>query len=505
MRLFFPLFFILSICSSGEIYGQSASFSEVSLSSGIDHRAIITDTMFAAQGGVAWFDYNMDGFEDLYLTGGGASDVLFENDGNGGFINVTNTAGLSVMDGSVKTMGVISGDIDNDGYRELFITTEDANTNYLFYNNGDGTFTDISVSAGVNDGGNSASAAFGDYDLDGDLDLYVTNWCVEMLDMTVVDTFPTVQNYLYRNNGDLTFTEVSASMGVSDATGCSLGVMFTDFDNDRDLDLMIANDFGFLAGNNENSLFRCEFPATGFVDISEQAIVDFGINGMGTAHGDYDEDGDLDYYISNIGNDLLLRNDGNSFSNQLINAGLENDTVLMLDRSGYENGYGWSSGFFDFDNDTDLDLFVANGGIAFQGVAHPNLDTNKLFSNNGDGTFTDVSVLEGVADTYISRGFAHCDYDNDGDIDMLVGISDSEVGNQHSLLYKNNLPSGNWLKVSLIGVAANRDGFGARVSVKFNGRTLIREVDGGSGFNSHHSSIVHFGLANVTMLDTVTV
>ncbi|MBL4586928.1 MAG: VCBS repeat-containing protein [Flavobacteriales bacterium] len=417
MRLFLVLLIVTFIWSESKIFGQEIlSFYEVSLSAGVNHRAVFSDTIFAAQGGVAWFDYNMDGNEDLYLTGGDVADALYENNGYGGFVDVTASAGLSMMDESVKTMGVISGDIDNDGYRELFITTEDASTNHLLYNNGDGTFTDISVSAGVNGGGNSASAAFGDYDLDGDLDLYVTNWCVEMLDAETIDTFPSIKNYLYRNNGDLTFTEVSEDFGVADANGCSLGVMFTDFDNDRDVDLMIANDFGYLLGNNENCLFRCEYPGAGFVDVSEQTSFNFGINGMGMAQGDYDEDGDLDYYISNVGNDLLLRNNGSSFSNMTSNAGLENETVQTLDQSGWANTFGWGCGFFDFDNDSYLDLFVANGDLSFKGPARPSLDANKLYLNNGNATFTDVSTLAGVADTYMSRGFACSDYDNDGDM-----------------------------------------------------------------------------------------
>lgn len=214
----------------------------------------------------------------------------------------------------------------------------------------------------------------------------------------------------------------------------------------------------------------------------------------------------ITYYISDESNNRLFRNNGGNFSDEVANAGLSQpDTVPYLDQSGYFMSMGWGCGFFDLDNDTDLDLFVASGDVYFHGSARPCLDPNKLFLNDGDGTFTDISVSAGVADTYVSRGFAHCDYDNDGDIDLWVGIVDTVADGRHSFIYQNNLETGNWLKVSLEGVVANRDGFGARIEVMFNGRTLIREVDGGSSFNSHHSSIVHFGLADVNLLDTLRV
>lgn len=500
------------------LFGQSGpTFTEVSLASGIDHRSVASDPIFVTQGGGAWFDYDMDGDEDLYLTGGANSDALYRNDGNGSFTDVTSAAGLGLMAG-VNTMGVITGDVDNDGYREIFITTEDSHLNHLFYNNGNGTFTDISSAANIDQGGHSASAAFGDFNLDGYLDLSVTNWALDTFDLVDLWTFPTqveyllafdsvasVQNYFYVNNGDMTFTEISASLGVDDPAGCALATTFSDFDNDRDMDLMIGNDFGFNAGNSTNLLFINTYPTVGFNDVSVQYAFDHGMASMGIAIGDYDEDGDLDYYISDMGTDRLLRNDGNSFSDELTAAGLYNDTVLLADQSGYMQNIGWGCGFFDCDNDTDLDLFVANGDVYWSSSTRPSLDSNKLYINNADGTFTDRSFSAGVADTYMSRAIAHCDYDNDGDIDLWVGIVDTVVGNDHSFLYRNNLPTGNWLKVSLVGVVANRDGFGARIEVMFNGRTLIREVDGGSSFLSHHSSIVHFGLDDVTVLDTLRV
>ncbi len=480
-------------------------FTDVALGSGVDFVAIISDPLgLPAQGGAAWFDFDGDLDEDLYLTGGMLPDALFRNDGTGSFINVTQSAGFEILDTSVYTMGVVTGDIDNDGFREVFITTEDHNLNYLFYNNGDGTFTDISVSAGVAQGGNSASAAFGDYNLDGFLDLYVTNWCVEFTEGQV-DTFPTIQNYFYVNNGNLTFTEVSEALEIDNSDGCSLAVTFTDYDDDGDMDIFLANDFGFMEGNSSNRLYKNLYPLNGFEDVSVETNMDVGIFGMGVAIGDYDENGRLDYYVTNGGPDRLFRNDGNDFSDQLVAAGIEYLLSPCLNPNIFRENYGWSCGFLDFNNDSYLDLFVANGDI---GVHYPRpcLNECKLFQNNAaNGTFTDVSQQMGVADDYMSRGAAIADYDLDGDLDILLCMSDTTVGNHKVRLFNNELTGMNWIVIRPEGVTGNRDAFGSRVEVMFQGRHLIREVDGGSGFNSHHSSQVHFGLGTTTLIDTLRV
>ncbi|MEX2589051.1 MAG: VCBS repeat-containing protein, partial [Chitinophagales bacterium] len=222
---------LASIFLSTNAFGQ-ASFPEVSAQLGVQHVAVFSDSIYTPQGGAAWLDFNNDHNLDLYLTGGANPDALYKNNGDGTFTDVTISAGVDVLSAS-NTMGVVSGDIDNDGYNDLFITTVSSDQNFLLYNNGDGTFTDISMDAGVSGGGNSSSAAFGDYNLDGLLDLYVVNWCVDIyFPFDTSDTFPTIQNYFYINNGDLTFTESSKALGVDVEGGCSLGVLFTDYDND---------------------------------------------------------------------------------------------------------------------------------------------------------------------------------------------------------------------------------------------------------------------------------
>lgn len=482
--------------------GAQPYFTDVAISSGVNHRSVRSLLYEPIMGGAAWFDYNNDGFEDLYLTGGINNDVFYRNNGDGSFTDITNTAGFGILGTDVFTNGVAVGDIDNDGYSDVFITTLSNNLNYLFHNNGNGTFTDISVSSDVTTmAGNSFSATFGDYNLDGLLDLYVANWCVEMV--LPPDTFPTIQNFLYINNGDLTFTESSHSLGVDDTTACSLGAVFTDYDNDHDMDLLVANDFGYFDGNNENALFQNQYPSNAFNDVSISANANFAMNGMGIAVGDYDENGWLDYLITNMLSPVLMKNNGGSFTNEIVAAGLQNDHCLNQIGTTRPT-VSWGCAFFDYDHDSYLDLFISLGDLEYE-YPSPALDPNKLYHNNGDGTFTDVSAQSGADDNHVSRAFAYADYDNDGDLDMLVGITDTLNSTRHSFLYRNDAATGNWIKFKMEGTTSNRDGYGARVEVMFNGRKLIREVDGGSSYNSHNSSTVHFGLGTVSTIDSIQI
>ena len=474
-------------------------FTEVSISSGINHKAIRVPGFEPMSGGAAWFDYDNNGYDDLYLTGGFARDAFYRNNGNGTFTLQTNSAGFGAMDETVYTTGVSAGDIDNDGFKDVFVTTLNTHHNYLFHNNGNGTFTDITLSAGLADTANSTSTVFGDYNADGFLDIYVTNWCEEYnLDL------PTVKNFFYINNGNLTFTESSVEYGIHDSTACSLAAAFTDYDNDHDMDLLVANDFGYFPNHTPNSLFQNQFPLDTFFDVSTTANANFAMNGMGVAIADYDENGMLDYLVTDMETPLLMHNSAGAFTNEAIAAGLQNDQVPDLQQTGTRAAVSWGCAFFDYDHDTWSDLFISQGDLSYE-YPRPALDPNKLYRNNSDGTFADVSALGGIDDAYTSRALAYSDYDNDGDVDVLVGILDSVNGSAHSFLYRNDVATGNWLKIKTRGMTANRDGYGARVEVVFNGRTLIREVDGGSSYNSHNSSVVHIGLGNATYVDTLLI
>lgn len=474
-------------------------FTEVSIASGMNH-------MFRSQmkmgGGAAFFDYDADGDEDAILTGGLSPSRLYRNEGNGQFTDQTAAAGLGVID-SVHTMGVATGDIDNDGYREIFLTTMDGEPNRLLYNNGDGTFSDITLSSGIGaDTSWSCSAAFGDYDRDGDLDIFVCNY---LYDQTVLyDTAGNpigfrpdgLPDYLFRNEGNLTFSEVAFVEQVADS-GCGLAVTFTDYNKDHLIDILVANDHG--QWDSPNSLFENISSQPCFSDVSAATGMDARMYGMGIAAGDYDQDGDLDYYITDIGPNKLFRNNHpvDNFTEVAIPTGVVSDSLNGL------NTTGWGTAWVDYDNDSWLDLFEANGHISVLPFIANNLrDPDKLYRNNGPGQpFTDVTVAMGVGDSGMSRGMITGDYDNDGDEDLLVmSIHHDTASGVHTLLYRNDVPNNHhWMQLQLQGTVSNRDAFGAQVEIIVPGLgTWLHEVSGGASHMSHSSSIVQIGLGTST-------
>lgn len=480
-------------------------FTEVSQSVGIDHHAEMCDIDMPGQGGAAWFDYDNDGWYDLYLTGGYYGDVLFRNNGDGSFSDETANAGLSVLQG-VCTDGVTTGDFNRDGWNDLYITTFRTSPNYLFMNNGNGSFTYVDNWVGSSDTANSFSAVFGDLNMDGWLDLFVCNWSRYMQVQTqgglvFIGAYP---NFLYMNNGDGTFEEQAEDFGISDSLGCALGVLVTDFDGDNDPDLFVANDFGFFYDNSPNRMFRNEGPNQEFMEVSEALGLDIGMNGMGVARTDVNADGVFDYYVTNIRDDKFMISNLTGYEDGLINAGLHNDSVWLQNLIERHWKVGWGVGFLDVDNDMDEDLMIANGSLSYD-YPHPSLDSNKLFVNDGFGNFTDVSFETGASDTYVSRALAYCDYDLDGDLDVFVGITDSIGGGTKSFLYRNDSQPQNWLQVKAVGVQNNTNGIGAKVVVYVNGQFMMREIGGESSFNSQHWQVAHFGLAQNQMVDSMDV
>ena len=501
---------LLLIVDIGIIKAQT--FTEVSRQSGIDH---ISHTITLIGGGCAFFDYDNDGWLDIYISGGNQSDKLYRNNGDGTFSERTAQAGFGTT-ANFYTMGVVTGDIDNDGFRDVFVTTlgighsfHNLVPNMLFRNNGNGSFTDISQQAGITERSWSVSAAMGDFNLDGYLDIYVVNYVDSLgfIEDSITNdpigySHTGHYNFLYLNNGNNTFTNAGVQMQVNDK-GTGLAVSFTDYDNDSDMDIYVVNDFG--AWVTPNRLYQNNFPANSFTDVSSSSGADAAIYGMGVAIGDYDEDGDLDYYCTNIGENILLNNNGNgTFADSAVTAGVQNghfDSLLTT---------AWGCAFFDYDNDTWLDLFVADGYVpALDIIETSEPDPNKLYKNNMDGTFTDVSALAGIDDSTKSRGMAAGDYDNDGDLDLIVVVVAEDTGlanGAHTLLFRNDIANGNhWLKVKLQGTQNNRDGIGSRVKVYNNGRMWMREIDGGSSHASQNSTIAHFGLGSDTMVDSVVV
>ncbi len=491
-----------SLLLANKVFSQP--FNDVAGDAGLNHCALLVSKVYPTQGGAAFFDYNNDSHLDIYLTGGKSIDKLYKSNGDGTFTDKTVEAGFSGLDTSIYTMGVVTGDIDNDGDRDVFITTDRRFHNYLFLNNGNGTFTDISDAAGIVDTAESASAAFGDYNKDGYLDIFVSNWCEDfVLDPIPIPPYPSYPNLFYINNGDNTFTNKATEFGMVNPISASLGVVFSDYDMDGDADILVANDFG-QHDNEENELFQNQYPVDTFLNVSDPANFNYGMNGMGMAVGDYDEDGDFDYYITNMKRNVLMRNNGDgSFTNVADSIGLDRDWAQVTGGT-VRPKTSWGTAFLDYDHDTYLDLYEVNGDLNYA-PPYPSLDSNMLYHNNGDGTFSNVTEIMGVGDPWMSRGFAAGDYDNDGDLDFLVPILDSIIGIHNVILYNNETASGNWLKVNTIGTISNRDGYGAIVTAVVDGRRFIREVDGGSSFVSQNSSIVHFGLGNYTTLDSLIV
>lgn len=500
------LLFLLCCLLGGSLSLQAQHFVEAQAEAGINHH--VSHTSFMG-GGAAFFDADNDGDDDLYITSGKDTDHFYLNNGDGTFSLSSAAAGFSATD-DYYTCGVATGDVDNDGFRDVFVYTwRDADNNLgrnLFYrNNGDGTFTEDWPFPG--DTTFAIGATFLDYDLDGWLDLYVVNYVSEanfLYDGNVIVGFDHTcwDNQFYHNNGDGTFTERSADLNLDD-TGCALATAATDYNGDGDMDIYIANDFGEWI--QPNKLYRNNFPTDNFTEVGAATGSDLPMYGMGIAIGDIDQDLDFDYYVTNFGRNEMIRNDGSSFANitEACGAGdqwVVEDTSLTV---------GWGSAFIDIDNDTDLDLYVANGYVPSPNFLPSTLFQNdKLFLNQGDLPFADVGETYGITNRWATRGMAYSDFDNDGDVDIVsvvLNVPMNETG-YATLLYRNEAGNqNNWLEVKLEGVEANRDAYGSKVIVYADGKALIREVDGGSSHASHPSSRLHFGLGDAAAVDSIKV
>lgn len=498
--------FMLLLCFCNEMFGQS--FTNVSQAAGID---FFMESEIYMGGGVAVFDHNNDGYEDLYITGGNQIDAIYENNGDFTFTKLDLAIGLEeTLDNT--TAGVLTADIDNDGEREIYVyTTKRADSpllfsspNYLFKKNDVGIYENIISQAGLLDSAMTMGASFGDYNLDGYLDLIVVDYIEEGLvgDESDPSTFyqhTCFENKFYVNNGDGTFSNRAAELELDDA-GCALATSFTDLNGDHHPDIYVANDFGEWV--NPNVAYLNNYPDDGFTNISQSSGLDISLYGMGIAIGDYDEDLDLDYYVTNIGRNVLLNNNGDvTFSDLTDEAGVANEFHEELYAT------SWGCNFADFDNDTYLDLYVSNGFIPTTSFNETQEnDPCLLYHNNGDGTFSEIGQSSNLADTKIGRGSAVFDYNQDGDMDiLLVNVNPNNVGSGKFRLYRNDSDSGNWIKFKLQGLKANRDGYGSKAYLYADGRAFVREIQGGSSHTSQNSSIIHFGLGEIAVVDSVKI
>lgn len=421
---------------------------------------------------VNWIDVDGDADLDLFISNGpqqGENNFLYLNNGTGGFTPLT---GDPIVQDAKPSDGATWADADNDGDNDCFVVNW-YNVNNLFYrNNGNGAFEQVTTGQLVNDGGYSETASWGDYDNDGKLDLYVTN------------SEGNKKNFLYKGNGDATFTKVTTGAPVTDAF-TSRSVNWTDFDNDGDVDLFVTSE-----GNQNENLYRNNNDGT-FTKLTSGALVTDGGSTMSSSWGDYDNDGDPDVFLANDqGNDALFRNDGNETFTKVVN-----DPVVM------SGGNSFGSQWADVDNDGDLDLFVTNsfGGGPWK---------NFLFWNNGDGSFSRDTAEVCSKDEGWSYGCAFGDFDRDGDLDL--GVANCYNAAQPDYLYENHAAESpnNWLVVHCVGTTSNRSAIGAkvRVTATIGGQevTQLREISAQSGYCGQNQLAAHFGLADAASF-TVTI
>jgi hypothetical protein len=496
-------------------------FAEIARQAGIDfvHFSGMTDERYAptANGsGVAIFDYDNDGKQDLYFATGmllppetarQGTNRLYKNLGNNHFQDVTQDSTLAFAG---YCHGIVVGDIDNDGDQDVFLCNY--GTNVLMINNGNGKFKDISETAGIGGFNWSTGGAFLDYDNDGDLDLYVTNYGqwkipedVQVCGKASVRTYciPTAikpaRHILYRNNGNLTFTDVTQAAGVARTDGRGFGVVATDLNGDGRIDLYVANDMcpNFLFLNRGNGKFE---------DVTESSGAGYDARGktragMGVDAEDVDGDGRPDLFVTNYWNEpnsLFMNLGDGMFEDRTPTSGMSTDSTPWV---------GWGCVLADVDNDGWPDCFVSNGHVdnnldllgynspyAQPPLLHRNLEGRGFrLATRDAGPYFDQH--------HVGRGVAFGDLDEDGDIDIVVNHKDGAPA-----LLRNDTPSGNhWIRLSLVGTLSNRDAVGAVVNVELKSRTLVRQRKGGASLESAHDPRLLIGIGRETEARKVTV
>ena len=465
--------------------------------------------------GCAFLDYDQDGWMDIYLVNSGKCDfftpdrplrnALYHNNRDGTFTDVTEKAGVGA---GGFGMGVAVGDYDNDGFPDIYVTQY--GRSILYHNNGDGTFTDVTAKAGVGVQGWASSAVWFDYDNDGKLDLYVGQFaafdrnkgCGVSIDgkhhYCIPRAFPSTPSWLFHNNGDGTFTDVSKSSGIAGSLGKAWGGVATDVNNDGRMDLFVANDTAgnFLFMNRGDGKFE---------EVGLRADIAYSADGrarsgMGVDSADFDQDGWMDLFVSNIDEEIfsLYRNNHDGiFDDQAMRLGVGMATRWMS---------GWGMKFLDYDNDGNLDLFLVNGfpdDLVEEFSSRVKYHEPLLLFQNAGGKYKNVSEQSGpvFGKSFSARGMAVGDFNNDGGLDVLVAVNDGAP-----VLLRNNVGKQNhWLGVNLVGTKSNRDAVGARITYQAGDLTRSRMKTGGGSFMSSHDPRMLLGLGSHPKVDWLEV
>ena len=500
-----------AVCA--HVAAQSPTFTDVTVPSGVsfehsfgDHD--LTNIVEGTGAGAMFFDYDGDGHLDLYFVNGAwtasvndnkgrdlrgkLANALYRNDGDGTFTDVTTKAGVGDKGFG---FGCSAADFDADGDLDLYVLNYGANV--LYRNDGDGTFTDVSEKSGLADARWSLSAPWLDYDNDGDLDVFVANYLEydagKFRSYYAAAGYPGPLSYsgqsdaLYRNNGDGTFTDVTKIAGVFNADGRAMSAVATDLNDDGYPDIFVAND----------AMANYYYENTGKGTFEEKAVFNGlaygeygqGVSSMGPAVADVDGDLRLDIFVPDMGYGSLLINGGKSFEDRVAASKL---AVICGQYT------GWGAILFDYDNDGDSDLFVSNGN-----AHHEYTEEDVLAANDGKGTFVDVAKDSGAyfKEKFVGRGSAHGDYDNDGDVDIVVVNLNAGA----RLLRNDGGNDNNWIKIEPKLPGGRRDAIGARVTVATGSKRQVREATAVTGYLSQSDPRVHFGLGKVKSVDWIEI
>ncbi|MBI5471241.1 MAG: VCBS repeat-containing protein [Ignavibacteriae bacterium] len=445
--------------------------------------AIATDV--GASRSVNWIDYDRDGYLDLFVSKGlegGDFNLLHRNNRDGSFSKITADPIVSFRQ---PYDGASWADVDGDGDLDCFVVAWYDSNNTYFQNNGDGTFARTNIGLPVSDRGFSETCSWGDFDNDGKLDLYVTN--------SGSPSLGAKRNFLYRNTG-AGFAKIDTGAIVTD-TYYSRGASWVDYDNDGDQDMYVVNE-----RNQVKNLYKNMLKETGaawFTRITAGQFVSDVSSALSASWADYDNDGDLDVFVANGWpqgqNDFLYSNNSDGTFTKITSGDVVTDAAFSM-----------SSGWGDFDNDGDLDLFVTT---AYSGAATKNLLYKNLLSESGTPTLQKATSGSIANDVGYSYGAAWGDYDRDGDLDLFVAKTFNE--NESSAFYRNDNPNGNhWLSLNCVGTTSNRSGIGTKIRIKATvggvARWQLRTVDGQSGYCAQNLQL-HFGLGNATMIDSVKI